>query len=139
MKLAVKSYKDRPETAEAKAGIPGDWPAEVLELRDGDVAPVGWTELTRDEYQARVESLRSQVEAWQRAKDATEETERADKLHFLRAQQNAMLTQLKTAEANWTALTADDRLQATRQAVRLVCALAVRLETIRPLSPEDTL
>lgn len=79
------------------------------------------------------------VNAWHEAKQAAEATERADKLRLVRAQQDAILAQLKTAEANWNSLTASDRLQATRQVIRLACSIAARLETIRPLEPDDPL
>lgn len=61
MNLAVKFYSD----ADNPEGLPGAWPAEVIELGEGTDLPEGpWTLMTVAEYEAYREQHQAEYDAW---------------------------------------------------------------------------
>lgn len=133
--LAVRFYRDKPDAPEAKAGVPGDWPADVVEQEEGSPLPdgPGWRRMSVDEYHAHRASLSAQREAWQKTQDDLI----AAKLAERRDRHEKLMADLTAAEAAWDTLTRAQRDQVTQRHTRLLLALAARLDALRPLEAEE--
>lgn len=60
MKLAVKFYSD----VENPDNIPGEWPAEVLELLDEEQIPDGFIEMSLEEYNQYRQNNKAVYDEW---------------------------------------------------------------------------
>jgi len=70
MIVAVKFYSQLPDSPEMIDGINPLWPAECIELAEGDPVPDGYAEMTPDEYEAYRSKYYDEVSEWNAARKA---------------------------------------------------------------------
>jgi len=75
MILAVKFYSQFPDSQEMIDGINPLWPAECLELSEGDPMPDGYTEMTPEEYDAYRAKYSDEVSEWNAVRKAAKALE----------------------------------------------------------------
>lgn len=64
MIVKVLLFKDASSNPD---GLPTDWPAQVVQVKEGEKVAAPWVEMTKNEYESYRKRLQPKYDAWQAA------------------------------------------------------------------------
>lgn len=125
MTIIVQFWGDRTNPM----GYPAGYPADRMDIEDGEQIPIGWTEVTDKDYRNAIEDYQDDVVAINKLADDQQSAQEAVVESQMKAELDTLQVHKETADAG--SLTRDDRDDAIETLVSLMLKYAPVLEQLR--------